>query len=115
MLTKTKINAYVLSSKPVIEIIGDITGDCEEEIMKAFHKVGKKLQKSVIIDLSNVPYMNSGGISILIKIIKNQQVDNHILNIAGIDKYFEKLFKALGISEFIRYHKNVALAIEAQN
>ena len=104
------IKSLIKNNSVVIEFYGELIENSIGELSQRYQELDKKQKQSLIIDLSHVQYINSAGISLIINLLKEQQKLSKKLKIAGLSDYFKKLFKALGIDEYIEFYKNSSAA-----
>lgn len=86
-----------------IDIQGEVTKNSEDTM---FHAVNwsEKVPDFIIFNFKEVSYINSAGISIIIRMIRTC-IDHEVLIFGhGISTLREKLFKAVGITEYILFY-----------
>src|SRR5690606_4340488 len=86
-----------------IDIQGEVTKYSEDTLLHAVDW-SETSPDFIIFNFKDVAYINSAGISIIIRMIRSC-IDNEILIFGhGISTLQEKLFKAVGITEYILFY-----------
>jgi anti-anti-sigma factor len=86
----------------ILELFGDLTLEAEE--LLAWHMVRpKSMEKEnrLILNFQGVNHINSGGISVLIRMAHEKFTGGGQLFGCGISPYFEKLFRIVGLTQYI--------------
>lgn len=85
----------------VVNII--VSGDIEMMSIKDFKtklfEVGEKTYKDVDIDLSNVEYIDSSGVGVLITLLKKQKSKGKVLNISKVSPKVMNVLKLSSLSD----------------
>ncbi|MCU0821150.1 MAG: STAS domain-containing protein [Spirochaetes bacterium] len=85
----------------VVNII--VSGDIEMMSIKDFKtklfEVGEKTYKDVDIDLSNVEYIDSSGVGVLITLLKKQKSKGKGLNISKVSPKVMNVLKLSSLSD----------------
>ncbi|WP_166238538.1 STAS domain-containing protein [Paenibacillus turpanensis] len=89
----------------VIELVGELNKLAEETLLGVTDwKAVSNEVKSIVFDFTRVEYINSAGISIVIRLIRSANDEGLLLFGFGINNLQEKLFRAVGISEYIMFY-----------
>jgi anti-sigma B factor antagonist len=97
----------------VIDISGDLTGQSEDALMGAYHAAGNGRSRAVILNFSNLDYMNSSGIGLLVTLlIRTQRQKQHLLA-CGLSDHYQQIFELTRLNEAIGIHDSEADAINA--
>jgi len=90
----------------VIFLKGRIDADSNQLFSDEINaKMNAQSETDLILDLSKVEYMSSGGISILVNLKQVQEKRNRKLKIARINNAVEKLFNTIGILDSFDIYK----------
>lgn len=68
---------------------------------------------SLIIDLTNTPYVDSAGIGALVGAYVTHQKDGRLLALVGVCERVHNAFKVTRVDEFFRYFDSVEAAEQA--
>lgn len=87
---------------PVILLKGDITANSSEKIQAAYYEIKKTVSSNTLIfDFNNSKYINSSGISGLIKILQNHQETNGKFIFTGLSDHMIKVLDIVGLTEYV--------------
>ncbi len=88
-------------SDDVVKIV--VSGDIEMMSIKEFKSrlfdVGERTYKDVDIDLSNVDYIDSSGVGVLITLLKRQKSKGKTLNISKVSSKVMNVLKLSSLSD----------------
>lgn len=96
----------------VIDIDGEITSFSEQEIAQAHEKAGDGA-KAVILNFTNLEYMNSGGIGLLVTTLIRAQRAGHDLRAFGLSDHYRQIFDLTRLDEAIQIFDNEESAVSA--
>jgi anti-sigma B factor antagonist len=84
----------------VIDIRGEITSFSDQEISAAHEKAGDGA-RAVILNFSDLEYMNSGGIGLLVTTLIRAQRNGHTLAAYGLSEHYREIFSLTRLDEAI--------------
>ena len=109
-----KFNTKEIYNAVVIEVIGKLMGGPEAE---DFHNVLKKAisenKKLVIVDLSDVKFVNSTGLGILVRGLTTMKSSEGDLRIAGISDKVKGILSITKLTSVFELYNNVNEAAAA--
>lgn len=85
----------------VIELHGDVTGDGEDPITEVFASVTSDGPTTVLIDLAGTQYINTSGISVLIRLAMEAKKAEHRLLVSGASPHYRKVLDLVRFSSFV--------------
>jgi len=94
----------------VIDIRGEITSFSEEEITQAHEKAGNGAT-AVILNFTDLEYMNSGGIGLIVTTLIRAQRTGHALRAYGLTEHYSQIFTLTRLDEAIAIFPDEASAI----
>lgn len=94
----------------VIDIKGEITSFSEEDISHAHDKAGDGAT-AVILNFTDLDYMNSGGIGLLVTTLIRAQRSGHALRAYGLTEHYRQIFTLTRLDEAISIYPDEASAI----
>lgn len=94
----------------VIDISGEITAFSEEEISGAHSKAGEGAD-AVILNFTDLQYMNSGGIGLLVTILIRAQRSGQALRAYGLSEHYRQIFNLTRLDEAIGIYDDETSAI----
>jgi anti-anti-sigma factor len=98
----------------IYDMIGDLSGHAEEAMlgMRDWSKGLDDGKRSLILNFTDVPYINSIGISVLIRIVRTL-LDAGCSSFAyGITPHYQKLFRMIGLTEHMMIYPNEFAILE---
>jgi stage II sporulation protein AA (anti-sigma F factor antagonist) len=86
----------------ILDMKGDLTKDAEETLLHQRKWAdGSIVGSNVILNFSEVEYINSAGIAILIRLAQTGMKANFTIYAFGINTHYQKMFRLIGLTEFI--------------
>lgn len=87
---------------PVILLQGDITGDSSERLQAVYEEIKNAGSgDTLIFDFNNSRYINSSGISSLIRILHIHQEKNGRFIFTGLTEHMLKVLDIVGLTEYV--------------
>jgi anti-sigma B factor antagonist len=97
----------------VIDIVGDVTGSAEATLMDAYAKASAAGASTIILNFSQLDYMNSSGIGLLVTLLVRAQRQKQKLMAYGLSDHYRQIFDLTRLNEAISIHDNEASALAA--
>ena len=97
----------------VIEIHGEVTAFAEDALMDAYIKASNGKTKAVIIDFSDLEYMNSSGIGLLVTLLIRANRQKQQLMVVGLNDHYRQIFQLTRLDEAIGIYDTEANALAA--
>ena len=94
----------------VIDIQGEITSFSEEKISHAHDEAGEDAT-AVILNFTDLDYMNSGGIGLLVTTLIRAQRSGHSLRAYGLTEHYREIFALTRLDEAILIYNDEVSAI----
>jgi anti-sigma B factor antagonist len=95
----------------VIDIVGDVTGAAEATLMDAYAKASAAGASSIILNFSQLEYMNSSGIGLLVTLLVRAQRQKQRLLAYGLSDHYRQIFDLTRLNEAIGIHDSEASAL----
>mgnify|MGYP006287668723 CR=1 FL=1 len=112
-LLEESLNLIVENDKSVLKLDGELIFDnsnqLKEEAKKKLAKNGEI--KKLILDLSQVPYLDSSGVGVILSIFKFMRKRNGSLSVAGPNQKIKRVFEVTKLTEVISVYDNVEEAM----
>ncbi|MCS6841276.1 MAG: STAS domain-containing protein [Roseiflexus sp.] len=99
----------------IIDLIGDVTTFAEEKITSAYNEVSRRGARSILLNFRQNDYINSAGIAILIGIVTEVNRKNQRLAVSGLSQHFQKIFRMVGLAQYIDIYQDEDEAIRGLN
>ncbi len=109
LLNVHKVNA----STSIIDIQGEITSFAEKVLMDAYTEASTPTTRTIILNFSELEYMNSSGICLLVTLlIRINRQKQHLLAF-GLSEHYCHIFDITRLSQAIGIYDTEALALAA--
>lgn len=109
MVTPTKTNIEQSGEIAVLRFEGDITSASEEAVLGKYKGLGSGI-KTVLLDFSKVPYLNSSGIALVIQLMMGASKASQKVLCFGLSAHFVKVFTMLGLARYTSLHTDETTA-----
>jgi anti-sigma B factor antagonist len=97
----------------VVEVHGEITAASEKPLMDAYAEAASPQTKAVIIDFSDLEYMNSGGIGLLVTLLVRANRQKQRLFAFGLNDHYRQIFELTRLDEAIAIYPDESAAVAA--
>lgn len=108
-MTVTKPNP----STSLISIKGDVTSACEDVLMDAYQEAVSGGASAVILDFTDLEYMNSGGIGLLVTLLVRAKRNGQRVLAFGLSDHYRQIFELTRLDEAISIYVNESDAVAA--
>ncbi len=109
-----KFSTKEIAGSSVIKLEGNVLGGPDAaELNNTLHKLVEAKKKKVVIDLSDVPFMNSSGLGMLIAAITTMRNAGGDLKLAGASDKILNLLKVTKLLSVIEHYATVKKAQES--
>ena len=85
----------------VVDIVGEVTGFAETILMNAYLQASSGMDHAVLFNFTNLEYMNSSGIGLLVTILVRAQRAKLKLMACGLSEHYRQIFELTRLSEAI--------------
>jgi anti-sigma B factor antagonist len=110
-MTDTTVDVSREGSTAILRIHGEITGGSEPPIMAAYADAGDA--RSIVLDFSQLDYMNSGGIGLLVTLLVRAQRAGQKLLAVGLTEHYRQILALTRLDEAIAIHDDEPAALAA--
>jgi anti-sigma B factor antagonist len=97
----------------LIAIAGEVTATAESALADAHTEVGNLGATTVILDFSDLEYMNSSGIGLLVTTLIRAQRQQQRLVAVGLNEHYRQIFALTRLDEAIAIHTTLEQALAA--
>lgn len=98
-------------SAAVVDIQGDVTAGSEEVLMSAYDEAGDA--RSVVLNFSDLSYMNSGGIGLLVTLLVRANRHSQKLMAFGLSDHYQQIFELTRLDEAVSIYPSEQAALDA--
>ncbi len=97
----------------VLDIQGDVAASAEQSMLHAYTQATDAGARLIVLNFANLTYMNSGGISLLIRLLVQVKRQQQRLLAVGLNEFYRHLFALTHLDEVICIYDNEAAALVA--
>ncbi len=97
----------------VIDIRGEVTGFAEDKLMEAYTQASRNGVSNIIFNFSQMAYMNSSGIGLLITILVRAKRQGQKLFAVGLNEHFKQIFELTRLREAVPLYSTETEALSA--
>ncbi len=97
----------------VIDIQGEINAAAEPALMQAYNQACAVGAKIVLINFTNLEYMNSSGIGLLVTLLIRVRRQNQRLMAFGLNDHYRQIFDLTRLNEAIAIYETEHEALRA--
>jgi anti-sigma B factor antagonist len=95
----------------VLSLSGEVTSSSEKAVQTAHDELNDLGLEVIIIDFSQVNYINSAGMAVLITLLTKMRHQGQQLLFTRLSDYFLKIFTTIGLTRYSRYFPTLEEAI----
>ncbi len=95
----------------IVDIRGDVTAASETVLMGAYEETGDA--KAIVLNFSDLSYMNSGGIGLLVTLLVRANRQSQQLLAFGLSDHYTQIFELTRLDEAVGIHDSEADALAA--
>ena len=104
---------HVDDHRAVIDIDGDVTPASEAALMHAYGEATAGGARAILLDFTDLAYMNSGGIGLLVTLLVRAGRGHQRLLAFGLSDHYRQILSLTRLDEAIEIHDSEADAIAA--
>lgn len=111
-MAETSMSARAVADDvSVIDVVGDVVPATEGLLLEAY--AGCEHADVVVLNFTDLDYMNSGGIGLLVTMLVRAQRIGQALHAYGLSDHYRHIFELTKLDETIRLHDTEADALAA--
>lgn len=109
----TITNRNMSTTVTILDIQGEINAYAENAIMEAYQQASTDGAKNIILNFSDLEYMNSSGIGLLVTLLIRVQRAKQQLNAFGLSDHYRQIFELTRLNEAISIYPDEETAVSA--
>jgi anti-sigma B factor antagonist len=113
-MAESRLNLGVREAAPgitILDIHGDVTPAAEDALMGAYSRISGT--NAVVLNFSELDYMNSGGIGLLVTLLVRAQRQKQRLLAYGLSDHYRQIFELTRLDDAIAIHHDELTALHA--
>ena len=95
----------------VLDVVGDLRGDARDDLERAYADAAMRAPDTVVLNLSDVDYMDSTGIALLVGLLARTRRDGRELSAYGLSEHYREIFAVTRLSDFIHVYDDEPSAV----
>lgn len=112
MPDEISVSLRPLGQVVVVDLAGDLTAFSEPTVLGAYKNAAGGA-RAILLNFTGVPYINSGGIAVVIDILTQARRSGHRILITGLTPHYAKVFTMVGVRKFAQFYGSEGEALEA--
>ena len=84
-----------------IDLHGEVTGFGEDELMAAYNRATDNGASNIVLNFSDLEYMNSSGIGLLVTLLIRAQRQDQRLYAVGLSDHYRQIFELTRLDDAI--------------
>jgi anti-sigma B factor antagonist len=97
----------------VVDIKGEVTAASEAPLMDAYNRAGAEGTRTVVLNFTDLEYMNSSGIGLLVTLLIRANRQKQRLVAFGLSDHYRQIFELTRLDEAIAIHDDEETAVAA--
>ena len=97
----------------VLDVKGEINAAAESTLMEAYTQATTAGAKAIILNFTNLEYMNSSGIGLLVTLLIRARRNNQRLLAYGLSEHYKQIFELTRLNEAIAIYPDETGALTA--
>lgn len=97
----------------VIVVEGEVTQTAEKDLMDAYEEAVSKKTRTIILNFTNLEYMNSSGIGLLVTLLVRANRHRQKMLACGLSEHYRQIFELTRLDEAIEIHDDEPSALAA--
>ena len=94
----------------IVDLQGDINAFAEATLINAYVEAASVEAKSLVLNFSEVEYINSTGIALIVGLLARARKDNQAVIAFGLSDHFTNIFEITRLSDFMQIVPDEAAA-----
>ena len=103
------------NSTSILDIQGEINAYAESELMDAYTEATSGGAQNIVLNFSDLEYMNSSGIGLLVTMLIRVQRQEQNLLAFGLSEHYRQIFELTRLNEAIAIYPTEGEALKAVN
>jgi anti-anti-sigma factor len=113
MDTNVKASVRKLESVAILDMKGEVSSFADEILNTLVNTTIAEGFQKIVFNFSEVSYINSSGIAVLIGMITNLSSKGIFFQVYGLTPHFKKIFRMIGLTQYVKIFSTEEEAIAA--
>ena len=102
MRDDVKASVRKRDSVAIIDMKGEVTSFADEMINSLVNDTVEEGFQKIVFNFSDVSYINSSGIAVLIGIVTGLASRGIAFKVYGLTPHFKKIFRMIGLTQYVK-------------
>ena len=85
----------------IMRLCGEINGEADDSLNAAYSEAAQNKPQRIVIDFSDVDYINSTGIALIVGLLGKARAANIPLIASGLSSHYREIFTITRLADFI--------------
>ena len=96
----------------IIDMEGDISRSSDSAMHAAYVEASEKCTSQIILNFSNVGFINSTGIAVIVSLLARARAAKQDLTVFGLSDHYQRIFEITRLVDFMTVVPDEATALE---
>jgi anti-anti-sigma factor len=112
-MASTTFTATLDAQRPVPTIVlsGAVDRGAEDELFAAWRAARTLPPGRLLLDFSDVSYINSTGIAVVVAVLAQARADNRPLGVYGLSDHYRQVFEITRLVDFMEVYADAEAAV----
>lgn len=101
------IDVKETESKLAVKVSGEIDAYTAPQLREKLFPMSEKKGVKMVVDLSEVNYMDSTGLGVFVGVFKNVRANDGEFKIVGLSERLQRLFEITGLADIIDINSQI--------
>lgn len=97
----------------IVAVRGSVTASSEPALMEAFAAAAGEQTKHIVLDFSELEYLNSSGIGLIVTLLVRANRHGQRLSAFGLSEHYRHIFELTRLNDAIAIHNGEVEALRA--
>ena len=98
----------------LLDLRGEIDGFARQALEEGYAQAENQPGKTILLNFSEVDYINSTGIALIVGLLMQSRKHNRRLAAFGLSQHFEEIFNLTRLTDFIALYADEESAVSAE-
>ena len=113
MANEVKVTVRKYDSAAILDMKGDVTSFADDMLKSIVRSMVEEGFECIVFNFAEVSYINSSGIAVLIGIVTKFTSQGITFNVYGLTMHFRKIFRMIGLTQYVNVVNSEAEALRA--
>ena len=97
---------------PLLEVNGEVDAYTSLQVEEAIGKILDEGKFKILLDLSDLNYIDSTGLGVLVKVLKRARTNKGDIRLFNLNRRVENVFKLTNLTRVFKIYKNREKALK---